>query len=126
MANTLNPDATAGWYQSALMLENYRNGHYKEALEILRQDTDRNSVYVYIAYIPVYGQLGLRQEALGAWRRLVQEQGAWTAESFETWWRLWNYTDRDMDKLREGVRKSGVVDVSDVSPETPPARTPAN
>ena len=60
-------------------------------------------------YAPIYGELGRKQEALENWRKLLADEGDWSAESFETWWRMRNMRDEDIAKLMDGVYKSGVV-----------------
>ena len=83
-ANALNADTAAGWYQSTLSLDYYLHGDYQRALELTRQDPDRQSAYLYVRYISIYGQLGRKQEALENWRKLLAEQRDWSVESFET------------------------------------------
>ena len=63
------------------------------------------------AIISIYGELGRKQEALENWRKLLEEQPGWSAESFEDWWRTWNMRDEDIAKLMDGVYKSGVLGV---------------
>ena len=110
-ANALNADAAAGWYHSTLSLDSYLHGDYQRALELTRQDPGRQSAYLYVRYISIYGELGRKQEALENWRKLLAEQPGWSAESFETWWRTRNMRDEDIAKLMDGVYKSGVLGV---------------
>jgi tetratricopeptide (TPR) repeat protein len=107
-ANALNPDATVGWYQATMCNDCYLNGDYERALELIRQSPDQ-STYKYMKYVAIYGQLGRKQEALENWRKLIAEDPSWTAESFENWYRLWNFRDEDIAKLMDGVYKSGVL-----------------
>jgi hypothetical protein len=76
---------------------------------VLEQDTDKNSLYLFIEIIPVLGQLGRKQEALDYWRRLIALQPDWNAASFESWHRMWNMRDEDIARLMEGIYKSGVL-----------------
>ena len=108
-ANALNPDTAAGWYHTTLSLDSYLHGDYQRALELIRQDPGRQSTYLYVRYISVYGELGRKKEALENWRKLLAEQPDWSAESFETWWRTRNMRDEDIAKLMDGVYKSGVL-----------------
>ncbi|HMK40064.1 MAG TPA: hypothetical protein VK451_00750 [Methyloceanibacter sp.] len=108
-ANALNPDTAAGWYHTTLSLDSYLHGDYQRALELIRQDPGRQSTYLYVRYISVYGELGRKKEALENWRKLLAEQPDWSAESFETWWRTRNMRDEDVAKLMDGVYKSGVL-----------------
>ncbi|WP_295556235.1 hypothetical protein [uncultured Hyphomicrobium sp.] len=109
-ANALNPDAVAGWYHTTVFYHRYLTGNYSQALEILRQDTDRKAPYLLVAYIPLYGQLHMTQEALAAWNRLHVENTVWSAADLESWWRTRNFREEDIAKLMDGVYKSGVLD----------------
>lgn len=109
-AHALNADASMGWYHSTITLDRYMKGDYEGALEMVRQDSDKNSLYVFIEYIPILGQLGRKQEALENWRRLRDQQPDWNAESFVAWHRMWNMRDDDIAKLMLGIYKSGVLD----------------
>ena len=109
-ANTLNADAAVGWYHHTLYYYYYLKGDYERALEFRRLHPDQQAIHAYIEYIPVYGQLGRKKEALENWHKLLAEDPNWTAESFETWYRLWNMRDEDIAKLMDGVTKSGVLE----------------
>ena len=109
-ANTLNADAAVGWYQHALYYYYYLKGDYERALEFRRLHPDQQAIHAYIEYIPVYGQLGRKKEALENWRKLLADVPGWTAESFEAWYHLWNMRDEDIAKLMDGVTKSGVLE----------------
>ena len=63
-ANALNADAATGWYHSTVYTADYLNGDYERALEVARQNQDQEMFYSYIEIIPIYGQLGRKQEAL--------------------------------------------------------------
>ena len=65
--------------------------------------------YSYLEIIPIYGQLGMKQEALEAWNMLLRQYPGATAATFEDWWRLWNIRDDEVARLMDGVYKSGVV-----------------
>ena len=41
----------------------YLQGDYEHALEFRRLHVDQQAMHAYIEYIPVYGQLGRKQEA---------------------------------------------------------------
>jgi adenylate cyclase len=110
-ANALNADAAAGWYHTTMYLDSYLHGDYQRALELIRQDPGRQSAYLYVGCISIYGELGRKQQALENWRKLLAEQPDWSAESFETWWRTRNMRDEDIAKLMDGVYKSGVLGV---------------
>jgi TolB-like protein/tetratricopeptide (TPR) repeat protein len=109
-ANALNAFAAAGWYHVTMYLDHYMKGDYERALEVIRQAPGRQSPYLYIGYIPICGQLGHKQEALQNWRKLLEEEPGWSAESFENWYRVRNMRDEDIAKLMDGVRKSGVLE----------------
>ncbi len=66
--------------------------------------------YSYLEIIPIYGQLGMRRDALEAWHKLQAEVPGASARIFEDWWRLWNIRDDELARLMDGVRKSGVLD----------------
>ena len=85
-------------------------GDYERALEFRRLHPDQQAIYAYIEYIPVYGQLGRKQEAQENWRKLLADVPGWTAESFLAWYHLWNMRDEDIAKLMDGVTKSGVLE----------------
>ena len=110
-ANALNADATIGWYQATICNDCYLNGDYEHALELIRRSPDQQLFYIHIKYIPIYGQLGRKQEALEEWRKLLKEDPGASAETFENWYRLWNFRDEDVAKFMDGVYKSGVLGV---------------
>jgi TolB-like protein len=110
-ANALNPDAAAGWYHSTIYTADYLNGDYRHALEVTRQNPQRDMFYDYIEYTPIYGQLGMRQEALDIWHKLQAKVPGASAETFANWWRMWNFSDEEVAKLMDGVYKSGVLGV---------------
>src|SRR5262249_38599282 len=62
-ANELNADGAIGWYHAAMCYDYYLKGDYKHALEFRRLHPDQHAMHAYIEYIPVYGQLGRKQEA---------------------------------------------------------------
>jgi hypothetical protein len=66
--------------------------------------------YSYLEIIPIYGQLGMKQEALEAWRMLLKQYPGATAATFADWWRLWNIHEDEIARLMDGVYKSGVLD----------------
>ena len=108
-ANALNADAAIGWYHSTVYTAYYLKGDYERALEVARQNQDQEMFYSYLEIIPIYGQLGLKQEALEAWRGLLKQYPGASAETFANWWRLWNIHDDEVARLMEGVYKSGVL-----------------
>jgi TolB-like protein len=109
-ANELNADAAIGWYHHTLYYYYYLKGDYERALEFRRLHPDQQAIHAYIEYIPVYGQLGRKEEALENWRKLLADAPGWTAASFEAWYHLWNMRDEDIAKLMDGVYKSGVLE----------------
>ena len=110
-ADALNADAATGWYHSTVYTADYLKGDYKHALEVAKQNQDAEMFYSYLEIIPIYGQLGMKREALEAWQALLKVYPGATAASFEDWWRLWNISDAEVAKLMDGVYKSGVVGV---------------
>jgi tetratricopeptide (TPR) repeat protein len=108
-ANALNADAASGWYHSTVYTADYLNGDYARAIEVARQNHDPEMFYSYLEIIPIYGQLGRKQEALEAWRKLQAEIPGASAKTFEEWWRLWNISEPEVAKLMGGVYKSGVL-----------------
>ena len=108
-ANALNPDAATGWYHSTVYTAAYLRGDYSRALEVAQQNQDQEMFYSYLEIIPIYGQLGMKQEALEAWNNLLRQYPGATAQTFEDWWRLWNIRDDEVARLMDGVYKSGVV-----------------
>ena len=87
-------------------------GDYERALEVARQDKDDEMFYSHLEIIPIYGQLGRKQDALDAWHKLQVEVPGASAASFADWWRLWNFSEDEIVKLMDGVYKSGVLDVA--------------
>jgi hypothetical protein len=85
------------------------DGDFAHALEVARQNDQQEMFYSYLEIIPIYGQLGMKQEALEAWRNLHKYFPKPSAETFESWWRLWNIRDAEVAKLMDGVYKSGVL-----------------
>ena len=110
-ANALNADAAIGWYHHTMYYDYYLKGDYERALEFRRLHPDQKAIHAYIEYIPVYGQLGRTQEALENWRKLLADVPGASAETFENWYRMWNFRDEDIAKLMDGVYKSGVLGV---------------
>ena len=110
-ANALNADAATGWYHSTVYTAYYLSGDYERALEVAKQNQQWEMFYSYLKIIPIYGQLGRKQEALEAWHMLLKQYPGASAASFEDWWRLWNIRDDEVAKLMEGVYKSGVLGV---------------
>ena len=110
-ANALNADAAIGWYHSTVYTAAYLNGDYERALEVAKQNKQQEMFYSHLEIIPIYGQLGRKQDALEAWQALLKVYPGATAASFEDWWRLWNISDAEVAKLMDGVYKSGVVGV---------------
>src|SRR5262245_22443995 len=108
-ANALNPDAATGWYHSTVYTADYLNGDYQHALEVARQNQDAEMFYSYLEIIPIFGQLGLKQEALDAWKKLQAQLPDASAKTFEDWWRLWNMPEADIAKLMDGLHKSAVL-----------------
>jgi TolB-like protein len=110
-ANSLNADAATGWYHSTVYTAHYLSGDYEQALEVARQD-HQDMFYAHLEIIPIYGQLGRKQEALEAWRKLQAKIPDFSAKTFEEWWRLWNLHDDEIARLMDGVTKSGVLDAA--------------
>ena len=108
-ANALNADAAAGWSHATLYLNYYLTGDYERALEHIRQDPNQESLYSYIDYLPILGQLGRKEEAREKWQKILGEEPGWTAESFVAWYKVWNIRDVDSAKLMEGIYKTGVL-----------------
>jgi TolB-like protein len=109
-ANALNPDAATGWYHSTLSYDFYRKGAYDLALQFRQLHPDQHSITAYAEYIPIYGQLGRKKDALENWRKLLADDPSWSIESFQDWYRMWNMRDADIAGFMEGVNKSGVAD----------------
>ena len=108
-ANELNADAAIGWYHAAMYYDYYLQGDYERALEFRRLHIDQQAMHAYTEYIPVYGQLGRKEEAQENWRKLLADVPGASAETFENWYHLWNMRDEDIAKLMDGVYKSGVL-----------------
>jgi TolB-like protein/class 3 adenylate cyclase/tetratricopeptide (TPR) repeat protein len=108
-ANVLNADAAVGWYHATLYLNYYLTGDYQRALELIRQDPNQETLYSYIDYLPILGQLGRKEEAREKWQKVLGEDPSWTAESFIKWYKIWNIRDEDSTKLMEGIYKTGVL-----------------
>jgi TolB-like protein/tetratricopeptide (TPR) repeat protein len=120
-ANALNADAATGWYHSTVYTAAYLKGDYEHALEVAKQNQDPEMFYSYLEIIPIYGQLGRKQEALDAWHGLLKEYPGASAETFADWWRLWNIHEDEIAKLTEGVYKSGVLGVDAKAGQRPGA-----
>jgi hypothetical protein len=111
-------DAALGWYQVTMYYDCYLRGDYEGALEFRRLHPDQKAIDTYIEYIPVYGHLGSKQEALENWRKLLAEDPSWTAESFKSWYHRLSMPDEDIAKLMDGIYKSGVLGAGDAWPVT--------
>lgn len=108
-AYELNADAATGWYHSTVYTADYLKGDYDRALRMAKQNQDAEMFYSSIEIIPIFGQLGMKQEALEAWKKLQAQLSDVSAKTFEEWWRLWNIPEADIAKLMDGVHKSGVL-----------------
>jgi Tfp pilus assembly protein PilF len=134
-ANALNSDAAQGWYHSTMYLNDYLNGDYKSALDLIRQNPDFQSgvKYAYMDYIAICGQTGSKKDALEkpevrcsddtevaapsadtAWKKVLKDDPGASAQTFEDWYRMWNFRGEDIAKLMDGVYKSGVAKVQPV------------
>ena len=76
-----------------------------------RTPTRISTLYSYIDYLPILGQLDRKEEAREKWQKICEEPG-WTAESFVAWYKVWNIRDEDRSKLMEGIYKTGVLDAA--------------
>ena len=111
-ANALNADAAAGWYHSTVYTAAYLSGDYDRALKVARQDQQQEMFYSSLEIIPIYGQLGMKQQAIDAWHKLREQIPDARAATFEDWWRLWNISDAEVSRLMDGVYKSGVIETT--------------
>ncbi len=110
-ANALNAEAATGWYHSTVYTADYLKGEYRRALELARQNQDAEMFYSYLEIIPIFGQLGMKQDALDAWKNLRGQLPGASTKTFEDWWRLWNFNEDEIARLMDGVYKSGVLGV---------------
>ncbi len=85
-ANALKPDAAVGWYHSTIYTAAYLKGDYERAFDVARQNREHDTFYAHIEYVPIYGQLGMRQEAVDTWHKLQTEVPGASAETFANWW----------------------------------------
>lgn len=60
-------------------------------------------------YLPIYGQLGMLQQAREAWSNVLKTEPNCSENSFLNWYQRWNMRPQDVVKFMQGVRKSGVV-----------------
>ncbi len=109
-ARALNADASTGWYHSTIYTADYLSGDYARALEVAQQNFDQEVFYSHLEIIPIYGQLGRKEDALVAWRNLQKLTPGASVATFEDWWRFWNMQDQEVAKLMDGVYKSGALD----------------
>jgi adenylate cyclase len=131
-ANALNADASQGWYHSTIYLNDYLNGDYKSALEMIRKSPDFQSgvKYANMDYIAICGQLGALEKperrcsddteaaapsAHTAWQKVLKDDPGASAQTFIDWYRMWNFRDEDIAKLMDGIYKSGVLGVQPVA-----------
>ena len=108
-ANALNSDAATGWYHSTVYTAAYLKGDYDRALEVARQDQDPEMFYSYLEIIPIYGQLGRKQEALDAWHRLQADVPGAGRDLLRLVATV-ELSEDEIAKLMDGVYKSGVLD----------------
>jgi TolB-like protein len=108
-ARALNADASIGWYHSTIYTADYLKGDYAHALEVAQQNFDQEMFYSHLEIIPIYGELGRKEDALVAWRTLQELYPGASAATFEDWWRFWNMRDDEVAKLMDGVYKSGAL-----------------
>jgi tetratricopeptide (TPR) repeat protein len=109
-AHALNADASIGWYHSTIYTADYLKGDYAHALEVAQQNFDQEIFYSHLEIIPIYGQLGRKEDALAAWRKLQELSPGASAETFEDWWRFWNMPVEEVARLMDGVYKSGALE----------------
>ena len=55
-----------------------------------------------------------RRFADTAWQKVLKDDPGASAQTFEDWYRMWNFRDEDIAKLMDGVYKSGVAKVQPV------------
>jgi adenylate cyclase len=106
-ANALNPDAAEGWYHSTIYLNDYMNGDYESALDMIKQSPDfptrtawaqkKDPVpYAIYDYAAICGQLESKKGALEkcgengdlsakeAWRWLSEADCGWTGGTWDS------------------------------------------
>ena len=62
-ADTLNPEAAAGWYHSILYYDHFFEGQYAEALSIISQSPAQNLFETVAKYGIAYAKLGRQADA---------------------------------------------------------------
>ena len=72
-ANALNAEAASGWYHSTLSIRILLEGRLRARARVSpTAHGPKRDVLPYLEYIPIYGQLGRKREALENWRNLLR------------------------------------------------------
>ena len=119
-ADTLNPEAAAGWYHSILYYDHFFEGQYAEALSIISQSPAQNLFETVAKYGIASAKLG-RQADAEIWAAKLNEFGRGrTVSELRDFWRIWNFREGDIDLLLDGARKAGIPeDAAEAIPQGP-------
>jgi len=109
-AHNQNEDASRGWYETTLYLNDFMHGDYTDAVAKIQENPDfKDKVsYAVMDYMAICGQMSLS----GSTCTLPPIDKAWDeideapAKDFEDWYRLWNFNDEDFKRIMDGVHES--------------------
>ncbi|HEX6114461.1 MAG TPA: hypothetical protein VFZ10_19365 [Geminicoccaceae bacterium] len=99
--------APPGWYHTAAAVNWYRQGRYDEALEEAVRLDAPDWIYNHVILAMIYGQLGQREAAAAAVRRILEID----PEFAENVWyelRLRNLPPAFAEHVADGLRKAGL------------------
>ena len=105
--HNLNAASAGGWYHAALFYDYYRQGRYREALEIMKQHPNQGIVENQQKYVAVYAELGDLESARKYWNNCLKLDRNWSANRLAEIGRLWNFPRDYWDRYMQSIAKAG-------------------
>jgi tetratricopeptide (TPR) repeat protein len=105
--HALNAQNAGGWYHAALFYDYYRQGKYREALEIMKLHPTQDIVENQQKYVAVYAELGDIESAKKHWNKCVELNPNWSANRLAEIGRLWNFPKDYWARYMQSIAKAG-------------------
>jgi TolB-like protein/class 3 adenylate cyclase len=106
-AKALNAEYAAGWYAPAMHYELYRNGKYRESLDVVKAHPEQQILHTQWKYVALYGELGDRQKAQEHWEQCKKLDPNWSTARMVEHLRLWNLPEPLISQYIESYAKAG-------------------
>jgi tetratricopeptide (TPR) repeat protein len=87
----------------------YRQGKYREALEIIKQHPNQGIVENQQKYVAAYAELGEIESARKYWNKCLELDPKWSANRLAEIGRLWNFPKDYWDRYMQSIAKAGYV-----------------